>query len=313
MTKCAFIFPGQGAQKVQMGKDFYDNFSSAKEVFLLADEILKQNYSQFIFSSDAKQLAFTQHSQLSIFITSIAILTVIQSQFKNINPIVCGGLSLGEYSALVGAKKAAFEHLLSVVKSRGEYMQQASIEHPGGMSAILGLDEDALHHILKQHNALEKNIWIANLNSPGQVVIAGDKEKIALMASPLKEAGAKRIIPLDVSGAFHSGFMQSAQEKLAPLIANLPLSESPIGFVSNVSGAQETNLDVIKELLIKQVTQPVRWEDCVRSMEQMQVDTYIEMGPSKTLAGMNKKIKIKGNTVSVETVQDLEKLGEIFS
>lgn len=307
--KAAFIFPGQGAQYPGMGYDFFVNFAEAKEVFQKADELLKAPFSELIFHGLKEELTLTKNSQLAIFIVSMAILRVMQRQFPEIKPAFCAGLSLGEYTALVAADKLSFEEALLLVKARGEWMQEACQTHPGTMQVVLGLELSTVEEALK---AVPK-AWIANLNCPGQIVIAGTKEGIEKAAVLLKERGARRVMPLDVSGAFHSGLMQTAQDKLTPLIKEAHLRDANTEIVMNVPGSSVASLKEMRECMIKQVTSPVRWQLCVESMVENGVELFIEMGPGKTLAGMNKRIGVEIPTVSIEKIEDLESLGASYA
>jgi [acyl-carrier-protein] S-malonyltransferase len=300
--KTVFLFPGQGAQYVGMGKDFYDQFPIAKRTFEEADEILSAHFSRLIFQGPENEITLTKNSQLAIYIVSIAIWRTVTEQFPELRPDVCAGLSLGEYTALTAAGKIAFQECVPLVRSRAQFMHEASLNHPGTMQVVLGLAPEAVEEAIRN---LPK-AWVANLNCPGQVVIAGTQEALAEAASLLKEKGAKRVLSLDVSGAFHSGLMLEAQEKLAPQLNAATLLESSIEIVMNVPGNYVRSCEEIKQALLNQVTQPVLWEKGVRSIEE--VEFYYEMGPGKTLSGMNKRIGTLAPTLSVEKVTDLEEI-----
>ncbi len=307
MKKFAYLFPGQGAQYVGMGKDFYETFPIAKEVFEEADDILKSSLSKLIFEGPLDQLTLTRNSQPAIFVTSIAILRVLSQQFPSLKPSVCAGLSLGEYSALVAAEKVSFAKALTLVALRGQLMDAACSEYPGSMRVVLGMKAEDVEQIVGQ---LQKKyrVWVANINCPGQVVIAGVKDDLERVTEEFKSRGAKRVLPLNVAGAFHSELMQSAQEKLSPAIKQAPFSESSIDLVMNVPGNYVSSLDEMHSFLIDQVTKPVRWEAGVRAIDAKGVDHFIEIGCGTTLSGMNRKIGVKSETLSVDKVADLEKL-----
>ncbi len=309
--KFAFVFPGQGAQYPGMGKDFYDAFPIARQVFEEADEFLQMPFSKLIFEGPASELTLTKNSQVAIFITSIAILKTVGQQFPEVMPTVCAGLSLGEYTALTASARSSFEDCLDLVRARALFMHEACEEEKGTMQVVLGLEADVVEDVI---NALSpaNRVWLANLNCPGQVVIAGTPEGLAVAVEALKLKGAKRALPLDVSGAFHSGLMRSAQEKLAPKIQSTPLMESGVEFVMNVPGAYVEDLDAVRNYLIQQVASPVRWEKGVRAMVDKGIDIYLEMGPGKTLAGMNKRIGVTQQTISVEKVEDLDQLAKVM-
>jgi len=287
--KNAFIFPGQGAQYPGMGKDFYDHFSVAKETFEEAEDILSCNLKKLIFEGPADELTLTKNSQVGIYVVSMAILRSILSQFPLLTPSVCAGLSLGEYTALTASGKISFKDCLPLVKARATFMHEACETSPGTMNVVLGLDEDKIEACLKTLKPQEA--WIANLNCPGQVVIAGTKAGMEAAAVALKEAGAKRVLPLEVSGAFHSSLMQEAQNRLAPQIQQTPIVETPIDIVMNVPGDYVKNSQDIRSCMTAQVTKCVRWEKGIRAMTKEGIDTFFEIGCGKTLSGMNKRIK----------------------
>ncbi len=299
----AFLFPGQGAQYVGMGKDFYDQFAAARQTFEEADELLGYPFSQLIFNGPAEELTLTKNSQLAIYIVSISIWRTFQEQFPHIQPVVCAGLSLGEYTALTAAHKISFADCLMLVKARGEFMHEATLSSPGTMRVVLGLEVATVANVLAESG---NKVWIANLNCPGQVVIAGPEGEMESVANALKERGAKRVLPLDVSGAFHSPLMRQAQERLKPLIEATRLRESLISVIMNATGDMVRSLEDLKRAMIEQVTSPVFWEKGIRSMDSSGIDVYIEMGCGKTLAGMNRKIGIAAPTHSIEKVADLE-------
>lgn len=308
MERCAFIFPGQGAQYVLMGKDFYDEFEVAKKIFSKADELLGYSLSKIIFEGPEEVLTQTQHSQLAIYVNSIAILHVINEKFPALQPYVCAGLSLGEYTALYASGKITFEEGLLLVQKRAQFMNEACETFPGTMSAVLELDADEIQKLITPI----EDVWIANCNCPKQVVISGTKEGIEKATELLKKNGAKRVLPLQVYGAFHSGLMQMAKDKLSPYIDRAKIKESKTHLIMNVVGGFVDNLSQMKENLKEQVTQPVLWEKGILSMMEHNVELFIEMGCGKTLAGMNRKIKTNGKTFSIDKVKDLQDLAAYF-
>lgn len=308
--KNAFLFPGQGAQYSGMGKDFFERFPICKETFQEADEILGRFLSKIIFEGSEAELTETQNSQTGIFVMGMAILRLIEKEFPNIAPKFTAGLSLGEYTALTAAGKIDFKECLPLVQLRGQLMNEACLATKGGLAVIMGLSNEDVEAFVKALN-LPNDLWIANYNCPGQVVISGTLVGLEKGMEMAKEKGAKRALPLQVQGAFHSGLMAFAQEKLQPAIESIHLRKSAVDLVMNVSGKVESDLETIKKNLIYQVTSSVRWEQGIRILEGHNVDLYIEMGPGKTLAGMNKRIGCKAKTISIEKVEDLKAVEEL--
>lgn len=307
MKKRAFLFPGQGAQYVGMGKDFSDSFAIAKETFQEADDILNEPLSKIIFEGPESSLVQTKYCQAAIFVNSIAILRVLQQQMPDFQSFACAGLSLGEYSALHASEKLSFKDTLILLQKRALFMNEACAKIPGTMAAVLGLNADQVESALKGVAGL----WVANYNCPGQIVISGTKEGVEKGSQILKENGAKRVLPLTVAGAFHSGLMQSAQDKLAPFIMAAPIQESATHFVMNAVGDFVSTVADIRKNLIAQVTSSVRWEPGIRAMNEKGIDSYIEIGCGKTLTGMNRKIGVAGAMISIEKVSDLDQIGSI--
>lgn len=305
--KIAFLFPGQGAQYVGMGKEFVTNFSVARQTFEEADDILGRNLSQIILEGPEAVLTETRNSQTGIFVTSIAILRTIQKLFPDLHPSFCAGLSLGEYTALHASGRISFADCLTLVQHRGNFMNQACEANHGTMAVVLGLEADAVEKLVKEVN-LPHDLWVANFNCPGQVVISGTLKGITAGTEAAKAKGAKRVLPLQVHGAFHSGLMEQAEHHLAPYIAHAPLTDSSVDLVMNVVGKPVKELDQIRHNLLKQVTRSVRWEQSVRQMESDRVSLFIEIGCGKTLIGFNKRIVPSIPTFNVENAQDLKSL-----
>ena len=305
MNKIAFIFPGQGAQYVGMAKDFYEAFPIVRETFEEASKILSFDFTRLILEGPETELVLTKNSQPAIFIVSVAILRCIEQQYPHLQPSVCAGLSLGEYTALYASGRISFADALKIVAARGKYMQEACQEEQGTMRVVLGLDPS----IVSAH--LPADVWIANLNCPGQVVIAGKVSAMPQAEELLKTAGAKRVLPLDVSGAFHTPLMRSAQEKLKPFLLGVTLQESITKLVMNVPGDFVDISSEIREHLIAQVASPTQWEKGIRLLED--VDLFIEIGPGKTLTGMNRKIGVKGQTLNIEKTTDLTQLESFYA
>lgn len=304
--KIACIFPGQGSQYVGMGQDFIQAFPTFRQTLEVADEKLGFSLSKLMLEGPEEELIQTKNSQVAIYVLSVALYRVFQEQFPTLIPSVTGGLSLGEYTALTASGRLPFEEGVALVRARGLYMNEASLARPGTMAVCLGLDVP----VVEQVAHLLEGVWVANLNCPGQVVISGTHEGVRDASVILKEKGAKGIIPLDVSGAFHSGLMEPAKVKLKKEIESLKLHSSTVDLTMNVPGDYVESEDDIKRHLIDQVVSPVLWEKSIRMMESRGTDLYIEIGCGKTLRGMNRKIGVKGPTLSLEKVGDLEGLGK---
>lgn len=308
-SKIAFIFPGQGAQYVGMGRDFFEAHATARATFEEAEEILGSRLTKVVFEGPESSLTETRNSQLGIYVTSVAILRVLEQQFPKLRPSMCAGLSLGEYSALYASGRVSFADCLKLVQHRANFMNEACEKHPGTMAVILGLTAEEVEDAVRQAG-LPHDLWAANFNCPGQVVISGTRKGIEAGTAALLAKGAKRVLPLQVHGAFHSGLMLSAEKALSPYIAALELKESPISLIMNVVGHPVQEAEQIKVNLTRQVTHPVRWEQGVRSMASAGADLFLEIGCGKTLAGFNKRIGVLAPTLSVDKVAELEQVAQ---
>ena len=280
----AFLFPGQGAQFPGMGKDLYEASGEAKALFHQANNILGFNITDVMFGDDAEALKQTQVTQPAIFLHSVIMSTVMGSSFK---PDCVAGHSLGEFSAIVVAKGMSFESGLKLVHQRALAMQEACDEVPGTMAAVLGLDDTIIEEVCAKIPGI---VVAANYNCPGQLVISGEKEAITLACEAMKEAGAKRALPLPVGGAFHSPLMEPAKTKLAAAIENTEIQNPICPVYQNVAAVGITNAATIKENLIAQLTAPVRWSQSVQQMLEDGANSFTEVGPGKVLQGLVKKI-----------------------
>lgn len=299
MGKIAWLFPGQGAQFVGMGKDFYENFPESRAVYEEASDLTGLDIKKICFEENEK-IHLTEFTQVAILTTSIAMLRI----WKKKAPVadVCAGLSLGEYSALVACGAMRFEDAVRVVRERGILMQEAVPAGEGMMTAVLGMEKEIVEEIL---SSLEE-VQIANYNCPGQIVISGRTEAVELAAKKLKAAGAKRCIPLKVSGPFHSDLLLGAGERLAKVLKPIEFSEHKIPYVTNVTAEYISGTAEIKELLCRQVSSGVRWQQSVERMIANGVDRFIEIGPGKTLSGFVKKINREVSVFSIGAMEDLE-------
>lgn len=307
--RIAFLFPGQGSQYPGMAQDFIRNFSAARLTFEESDELLKRSLSKIILQGPEEILMETQNSQTGIYITSMAILRVVQELY-DLKPFVCAGLSLGEYTALTAVAWLTFRQALPLVNHRAQFMNEACESTKGTMAVIMGLDADVVKEIVREVN-FPNDLWVANFNCPGQVVLSGTLKGIEAGTAAAKAHHAKRILPLQVHGAFHSGLMQLAKEKLTPYIHHAPIVKGSSQLVMNVPGDFVSDVERVRENLIEQVTHSVCWEQGIRAMDQQNVDLFIEFGPGRTLSGMNKRIGVRAPTLTIEKVEDLDQLFQL--
>lgn len=304
MKRIGLIFPGQGAQKIGMGKDFYDTFSADREIYDMAEKELDLDVKGLCFEENDK-LNITRYTQVGLLTTEIAILKAVES--LEIIPVVTAGLSLGEYAALVAAKKLSAKDAVRVIDKRGKFMQEA-VPVGGAMSAVLGLDMETIEKICEETLGI---VEVANDNCPGQTVISGEAGAVARAGEVMKAAGAKRVTPLNVSGPFHSSMLKAAGERLAPELKKVQWLDSEIPYVSNTTAELVRDKEQIAPLLVRQVSESVRWQQDMRVMLDMDVEVFVEIGPGKTLAGFAKRIERKVPCLTIETVKDLEKLEDL--
>lgn len=299
MSKVAFVFPGQGAQYVGMGKDFYEQIPVSRKVYTIASEVTGLDLPELCFKEN-EQIDITEYTQIAMLATEAAMLAALQE--KGVKADVAAGLSLGEYGAILTAGAMSLEDVFRVVRQRGILMQKA-VPTGGAMCAVLGMDGEKIAKICEE---MEGIVSVANYNCPGQIVITGEEGAVAAAAERLKEAGARRCIPLKVSGPFHSEMLKGAGEKLAGVLADVELKEFSMPYVTNVTADYVTDISEIKELLGRQVYSSVRWQQSVERMIADGVDTFIEIGPGRTLTGFLKKINKNVTGLHIEKVEELE-------
>jgi [acyl-carrier-protein] S-malonyltransferase len=302
MSKKAFLFPGQGAQYVGMAKDLFDNSVEAKEMIKTADEAVGANLSYIMFNGPEDQLKQTEFTQPAIFLHSV----VLASLIRTIQPDAAAGHSLGEYSALVSANAIQFYDAVKLVRERGKAMQQAGIDYPGTMAAILSLNPDVVEECCKEASS-EGIVQCANFNSPGQIVISGSVAGVRKSMEICKSRGAKLVKELVVSGAFHSPLMQPAKVKLKTALDSANIYDSRFPVYANVTANPVTFKEDIKNLLFEQVTSPVRWEETIGNMINDGIDEFYEIGPGKVLQGLVKRINSDVKCFGIDKYIDVEK------
>ena len=299
MGKTVYMFPGQGAQYAGMGKEFYDNYNICKAVFDQASAVTGLDLPALCFEKN-DQLDITEYTQIAMLTVETAIYMAMEQ--CSLKPDYTAGLSLGEYGALVASKALDPADAFYIIRRRGIYMQEA-VPAGGAMAAVLGLDADAVERVCEQTQGI---VSIANYNCPGQIVITGEKQAVDQAGEGCKAAGAKRVMPLNVSGPFHSGMLEEAGEKLAKDLDEIMIREIVIPYVSNVTALPVTDSGQVRDLLKRQITSSVSWQQSIEMLIEQGADEFVEIGPGRTLSGFMKKINRNVKAYHIEKPEDLE-------
>jgi len=302
----AFTFPGQGSQRPGMGRPWVDHDSW--ELVAEASEMAERDLARLLLDADADELKDTRNAQLTTFVSSLMVLDAVER--LGLEPAFCAGHSLGEYTALVSTGALGFDEGTRLVSERADAMHEAGVENPGTMAAVLGLDDDMVEVACRR---ADQEVWVANFNAPGQVVIAGSAEGVAAAGVIAKELGAKKVMALPVSGAFHTPYMTAARDRLRKAIAEANPRDTEVPVVSNVDALAHARGSEWSSLLSAQLSSPVRWKHCLLSLADAGVDTFVELGPGGVLTGMAKRTVDGARAISVSTPDELDKLLELIS
>ncbi len=306
MSKTAFVFPGQGSQYVGMGKDFFDRFPCSREVIDLASKVSGFDMEALLFEEN-DQINITKYTQIAMLADELALMAAVHE--RGITSDVNAGLSLGEYAALVASGVMTMEDAFRVIVKRAAFMQEA-VPTGGAMTAVMGLDNPTIERICAETEGI---VSVANYNCPGQTVITGQEDAVNRAAEALKEAGAKRCMPLNVSGPFHSKMLEDAGRKLGSVLETVEIHDIEIPYITNVTADYVSDKNQVKDLLVRQISSPVRWQQSVERMIGDGVDIFVEIGPKKSLTGFLKKINRDIPAYHVDTTADLDALCETLA
>ncbi|AIQ23688.1 ACP S-malonyltransferase [Paenibacillus sp. FSL E2-8871] len=304
MSKIAFVFPGQGAQAVGMGKDVYDALPNSRAVFEKGDEVLGFPLSKLIFEGPDSELKQTVNTQPALLTASVAYLEALREQ--GLKPDYVAGHSLGEYSALVAAGVLSYEDAVTLVRLRGRFMEEAVPGGQGAMAAVLGAEREALAALCQTISEENGVVELANVNCPGQIVVSGSQEGVNGVVQRVKEAGGKRAIPLEVSGPFHSSMMRAAADRLAEELKKVTFNTPNVPVIVNVTASPVTDPEEIRELLVRQVYSPVLWQDSIEWLIADGVDTFVEIGSGSVLAGLIRKIDKTVKVININTLESVQ-------
>jgi len=305
MKRIAFMFPGQGSQTVGMGKELYETYPEIRNIYEQANDSLGKNLMNLMFNGPEEELTQTENAQPALLLSSSVVSTLLLKE--GIQPTVTVGHSLGEYSALVAANSLSLDDALPLVAARGKLMEEAFPKGQGSMAAVLGLSQQEIEEALQELNS-EEIVDMANLNCPGQIVISGTKQGLELAEPILKNAGARRVILLNVSGPFHSRLMRSASEHFAKKLDNIKFENAKLPVYANVTASAVTEKEEIRKLLVEQLYSPVRFEESIKNIIAEGIDAFVEVGHGKVLSGLVKKIDRKIPTFSVQDLASMDKL-----
>ena len=305
MDRMAFIFPGQGSQSVGMARDLYESSQTVREIYERASEAIAVDLASISFEGPEEELTKTINTQPALLTASAAALALLDE--RSIMPYAVAGHSLGEYTALLAARSLSLEDAVRAVRERGRLMYEAGLEKPGTMAAIVGLTEEAIEQILKDVG--DKGlVQIANLNTPTQIVISGEVDAVRAAMDVAATSGARRVVELKVSGAFHSGLLEGASAGMESVLSSIPIERPQCIFIANVTGGALEDPEDIRRRLVEQIISPVRWVECTKALANRKASLFLEVGPGNVLRGLLRKIDPELKSMSAGKVSDIEKL-----